>query len=326
MPSVLVRTVSGLEALTAAEITAAGHRVLDITKRQLVVEGTALVATPPRLADDLFIIHGQVPDPGPYKHALVTATAALTAATAAPYADRSSSVLGEQHEFAVTASFVGRRNFTRFDIEDLVGQALVGRYHSRRHGVPPTDRIEWRVVLDGKTMWLGRRPYDVPLHRRPWRQRTVVGSLHPPVAAAMARLAHLAPGHRVLDPYCGAGTLLIEAGLLEPRAQYTGFDRDPDAVAAARANSPALRLSRPAGTYDRIITNPPWGVRLPTGRLPLELLPLRPGGRLVAILQPEQVAELSRTWRILEVHDVSVAGRHPRIVVARPYRKRPIPD
>ena len=79
-PTVLVRTVTGLERLAAAELTAANHRVIDLSKRQLIVEPTAatIVTDPPRLADDLFIIQAAVPDPGRTRPALAAAVNALT--------------------------------------------------------------------------------------------------------------------------------------------------------------------------------------------------------------------------------------------------------
>lgn len=328
MPSglVLVRTVSGLEKLAAEEVVAAGHRVVEVSKRQVVVEWSVGECSPPRLADDLFVVHGAVMDPGRTRDALVAAVRSLELPTG-------------QGVFAVTASFVGMRNYNRFDIEDLIGARLGGRYYSRRHGgVPPAERSEWRVVLDGKTMWIGSRPYAVPLHRRPWRTRTVRGSLHPPVAGAMARLAGIAPGHAVLDPFCGAGTLLLEAHAVQPQARYVGSDRDPAALAAARENaagatgvqrngdaaitwqrSDAARLS---ATADRIITNPPWDVRLSIGDLTPYVRQWRQAldGLLVAILNPHQAAQLNRGWRILAHYDLAVAGQHPRIVVAEPAR------
>ncbi|MFI5698180.1 methyltransferase domain-containing protein [Kribbella sp. NPDC051586] len=329
---VLVRTVAGLEGLAAEEVVAAGHRVVEVSKRQLVVEGASVLCGPPRLADDLFVVQAAVTDPGRTKDGLAAAV-------------RSLELPSGRGAFAVTASFVGARNFNRFDIEDLVGARLGGRYYSRRDGgVPPAERSEWRVVLDGKTLWVGMRPYAVPLHRRAWRERTVRGSLHPPVAAAMARLAGIAPGHRVLDPFCGAGTLLLEARAIEPRATYVGCDRDPGAIAAAKANAAKANAAkanvgeagigagavlwrrRDAGrldvTADRIITNPPWDHRLPIGDLTPYIRQWREAldGVLVAILGPQQVAQLGRGWRVHAVYELAVAGQHPRIVVAEPSR------
>lgn len=320
MHLVLVRTVTGLEGLTAEEVVAAGHRVVEVSKRQVVVEWASGECSPPRLADDVFVVHGAVVDPGRTRDALAAAV-------------RSLELPAGSGAFAVSASFVGARNFNRFDVEDLVGARLGGRYHSRRDGaVPPVERSEWRVVLDGKTLWVGLRPYAVPLHRRAWRTRTVRGSLHPPVAAAMARLAGIGPGHTVLDPFCGAGTVLLEARAIEPRATYVGIDRDLAALAAAKANAVRVggvlwRLGdarRLDVTADRIITNPPWDVRLRIGDLGPYAREWRrallPGGRVVAILSQAQAAQLTRGWRVQAAYDLSVAGRHPRIVVAEPSR------
>ncbi|GAA1152544.1 hypothetical protein GCM10009630_58660 [Kribbella jejuensis] len=332
---VLLRAVAGLEWLVAEEVAAAGHRVVEVSKRQVVVEG---LVDPPRVADDLFVVYGLTPDPGRAKAGVVAAIRAALPSVA---------VTGGA--FAVSASFVGVRNFNRYDVEDAVGERIArltgGRYHSRRHGVvPPDERAEWRVVLDGKTLWIALRPYAEPLHRRPYRQHTVPGSLHPPVAAAMARLSGPAPEHRVLDPFCGAGTILLEAHHLEPRAHYLGIDRDPAATAAARANwataagaadRRGARHSEGAGVvwrrgdarwvesgFDRVLSNPPWDVRVGSEDVPSALRRWRevllPGGLVVTILLPEQTELLRRRWRVEARYDVAVAGKHPVIVVARP--------
>jgi tRNA (guanine6-N2)-methyltransferase len=326
-PMVLVRTVTGLERLAAAELVAAHHRVIDLSKRQLIVEPTTatIITNPPRLADDLFVIQAAVVDPGRTRPALAAAVAAVQRQLRSCPSDR----------FAVSASFQGRRNYNRFDVEDFIGEALQqrsgSRYHSRRNGTPPpVERVDWRVVLDGTTMWVGVRPFDVPLHRREWRRQTVTGSLHPPVAAAMARLARIQDGHRVLDPFCGAGTLLLEAHAIVPRATYLGIDKAT--IAAAHANTPdhapvQWRLGDARnlrGQVDRIVTNPPWDIRLGIGDLTPYLNQWRrvlpPDGLVVAILNHEQADRMiaDAAWRVREVYDVAVAGQHPRILVAEP--------
>ncbi|WP_066361881.1 hypothetical protein [Herbidospora mongoliensis] len=300
MPSdFLVRTVTGLEDLTAAELTEAGHRVADITKRQLIVEAAGPLDT--RLADDVFTIRASAADPGHTRAGLLRAVAELTAH------------LAPEPGISVTASFTGTRNFSRYDIEDAIGGRLGVPYFSRRHGTPPPPgTTDLRVTLDGKVMWLGVRPHQAPLHRRAWRKATVVGSLHPPVAAAMARLADIRPGHVVLDPCCGAGTLLIEARIQEPGASYHGRDLDPKAIQAARENDPAIAWRTEERNPDRILANPPWGVRLPAVESFSRTWP--EAARLVAILAEGQ--RLDARWRVVQTHPLTVAGRHPRIVVA----------
>jgi hypothetical protein len=75
---------------------------------------------------------------------------------------------------------------------------------------------------------------------------------------------------------------------------------------------------------NRIVTNPPWGVRLAVG----DLTPywrawrqvLAPDGVVVALLSQEQAALLETGWTLQAAYDISVAGRHPRIVVLTPQR------
>ncbi len=323
MPSyrVLVRTVTGLEHLAAAELTTAGHRVIEQSKRQLVVDATeSIVSDPPKLADDLFLIGASVDDPGHTKAALNTLTRKLRKHLRIPFPHHG--------QFAVSASYVGRRTYNRFDIEDLVGAVVNARtgarYHSRRTNKPPEQRTDWRVALDGTNVHIGIRPFPAPLHRRRWRQHTVPGSLHPPVAAAMAQLAGIEPGQVVLDPFCGAGTILIEAQQLEPSAQYVGVDHAEASLRAAERNARSIQwqlgdAKRPQIAADRILTNPPWDVRLAVGDLTPYLNSWQHTDTVVAIVNEHQVATLTDhpAWNTGSVHNLSLAGLHPSIVVLR---------
>jgi tRNA (guanine6-N2)-methyltransferase len=228
----------------------------------------------------------------------------------------------EPGEGRVTASFLGRRNYNRFEIEEVVH---MGAGH-------------WRIHLWDEFADVGLRIADEPLHRRAWKVADRPGTLHPPAAAAVALLGAPAPGDRVLDPFCGAGTILIEASLLEPGIRAQGADIDPDAVALARANLKRAGISgeirqadamtvqadvaegyltedgaadeRKAGiagdlredspstaaSTDRLLSNLPWGAASPPrGSLARGLEPfidrlpatLRPAGRAVLLAAPE---------------------------------------
>lgn len=338
----LVRTTAGLEQLAADELRGAGYRIIHVSRRQVVaaIGSPSVIRKPPRLADDLFIIAADAPDPGRTKADLRTFAGDLAAAVRMPVPIRP----GEP--FAVSGSFVGSRSFTRFALEDAVGdvvqRATGGAYVSRADGtaVPPTQRADLRIVLDGSRAILGVRPFSAPLHRRDWRTRTVPGSLHPPVAAAVARLAAIRPGDLVLDPFCGAGTVLLEAAGVQPSARYIGIDRDAAALTAARENAAARpgidwrhgdagRLAQFAGTADRIVTNPPWGLRQAIDDIGPYFdewrVALKPDGLAVAIITDEQAAVLrsKREWRLIGELEVVVAGTRVRIVSATPasYRR-----
>ncbi|WP_169053848.1 methyltransferase domain-containing protein [Agromyces sp. H66] len=343
-PSILVRTVNGLEELTAAGLAREGHRVLAASKRQFVVEprDDSILTDPPRTADDVFPIVASIPDPGRSRQCLDPLSTALARAdlTAGVRMLRARD-LRRNVVFSATASLTGRRNYSRHDLEDAVGRVLARRlgaaYHSRRGGIaPPPEAIDWRVTADGTLVRVGLRASGTPLHRRAWRRATVAGSIHPPVAAAMAELARLEPGLRVLDPCCGAGTILIEAAHAEPDGAYVGGDHDADAVRIATGNADghpgivwrvgdAVSLPDASGSIDRIISNPPWGVQVHERHGLPHLLSewrrvLRDDGLLVVLVDEGQEPALagSRHWDVVRTLPLSVAGRHPRIVVARP--------
>lgn len=332
---VVVRATTGLEQLLASELTELGHSIDASSKRQLVVSvaNESILTRPPRLADDFFVVASETPDPGAQRRRLFDAIENLRL-------DHARHVLSPSpRPFAVSASFVGKRNYSRFDIEDAIGSALsqqgVGTYTSRRDGaVPPRDAAPWRVTLDGSTMYVGPRPFSAPLHRRPWRTETVLGSLHPPVAAAMVRVARIEKDTTAIDPCCGAGTILLEARLAAPAATLIGRDVDPGAITTARRNGAGLgidwalgdasRIDSSVRCVDRIITNPPWGVRRTAGDLDAFLgewrrvIDLR--GLLVVLLDETQQAVITDHphWTVTAAYPVSVAGRHPRIFLAQP--------
>lgn len=61
------------------------------------------------------------------------------------------------------------------------------------------------------------------------------GMLPPKLARIMVNLVELKPDDHLLDPFCGVGTVLMEAGLLGHQ-RLTGSDRDQKAIDASRLN------------------------------------------------------------------------------------------
>ena len=154
------------------------------------------------------------------------------------------------------------------------------------------------------------------LHRRGYRLATAKAPLRETLAAGMLLASGWDRAAPLVDPFCGAGTVAIEAALLalniapgharrfafmdwpdydarlwqrlldaaaagvivSPRTLIFGSDRDAGAIEAARANAaragvaaviefarqPVSDLAPPAG-MGWVVTNPPYGVRLPEG-------------------------------------------------------------
>jgi tRNA (guanine6-N2)-methyltransferase len=108
-----------------------------------------------------------------------------------------------------------------------------------------------------------------------------------------------------VDPFCGDGTVAIEAALAYPGARVSATDIDPARLANAAANArragvgidlavaDAGHLAGPAGV---VLTNPPWNLAVDaTGTLSGSLEPfwralsgaLGPGGRLCAVVDAD---------------------------------------
>jgi 23S rRNA G2445 N2-methylase RlmL len=125
---------------------------------------------------------------------------------------------------------------------------------------------------------LGVRLGEHPPHRRAYRTQSRTGSLHPPLARALALVAGLREGVNVVDPFCGAGTIPIEAALADERISSRGFDIDGDVVDLARSNARAAKVvaelevadAASLGETDCIVTNPPWGKAVPAARVALQ--------------------------------------------------------
>ena len=77
---------------------------------------------------------------------------------------------------------------------------------------------------------------------------------------------------RVLDPFCGSGTMLIERAKILPAQSLVGVDISSAAIRAACANRKASginfalihgdALKFGSGRYDEVLSNMPFGIRV----------------------------------------------------------------
>ncbi|WP_433264562.1 methyltransferase domain-containing protein [Actinosynnema sp. CS-041913] len=340
----LARTVRGIESLAAQEIRSLGavhhtaHREVWWTCARPGPEVLDL-----RCADDVFLVAATVAGIGHTRADLRLLAKAVATLDAGHVTARRAAfgVFDRPSTVDVSASFLGRRNYTRYDLEDTVGEPLAAAlglaYHSRRDGKPAPPGLSWRLTVTDDRAVLALRIAPKPLHRRDYRRATRPGALHPPLAAAMLRVADPPPGARLLDPFCGTGTIPIEADL---PLTAIGTDADPSAIAAATVNgrgsrvawavADAGRLPFPAGGIDVVVGNPPWNRQVrPAGALARrphrfwhELTRvLSPTGRAVLLL-PDADHHLAQAERAglatTDRRPVSLFGAHPEIVTVTP--------
>ena len=124
------------------------------------------------------------------------------------------------------------------------------------------ERTVDRNILE--TRKVGERPFFSPI------------SLHPRYARALINLTGVKKGGTVLDPFCGTGGIVIEAGFMGMRAIASDFD--PEMIAGTQENMDfyglemhdfdVLDISEIAdrfGEVDAVATDPPYGRSTHTG-------------------------------------------------------------
>jgi 23S rRNA (guanine2445-N2)-methyltransferase / 23S rRNA (guanine2069-N7)-methyltransferase len=210
--------------------------------------------------------------------------------------------------------------FVALKLKDAIVDRMRARAGKRPDVDSRAPDVRVVAHLSGTWLKLSLDLVGEPLNRRGYRIRQTTAPLKETLAAAMLRAARFTGEEPVLDPMCGSGTLLIEAAwmaarrapslgrsfaverwpelgpaarplLLELRAEAKasqrvipiplwGFDREEEALAAARANLSAAGLTvavqlkegdatkalpLPAEASGLLVTNPPYGDRLASG-------------------------------------------------------------
>jgi tRNA (guanine6-N2)-methyltransferase len=307
------RCVRGLEWILAAEVE---HRFaryaaddIQLSERQVSFEvprvRTGLLDL--RTADDLLLDVGTLRGIDHTRAALTELSRRLTRIDFAAALARLGDVRAlpsTAPTFDVVASLLGRRNYNRYAVEDTAGDVIAdavgARYASRNPNTGRTDTghagtrraadtadtdFTVRLSLNGDSVEVALRLPRKPLHRRPWKLDTGPGTLHPPLAAALVQLGaeqSSSSPFRVLDPFCGDGTIAIEAAFAFLEAEILAADLDADRLRNARANATRAAVAErieflqadagsthvgttapgtaASGTerFDVLVTNPPW--------------------------------------------------------------------
>jgi 23S rRNA G2445 N2-methylase RlmL len=245
--------------------------------------------------------------------------------------------------FRVVTQMRGEHGYQRQDAGKAFARGLAGKFPDSWRPAEENAAVEFWLSIQGAQAVCGLRLSDRTMRHREYKVEHRPASLRPTLAAAMVRLAGARPHDRVLDPLCGAGTLLAEHLLWAERFRGTdrpvmGGDIEQGAVRAATANLrklgrallarwDATRLPLPDAVVERILCNPPFGKQLgepdDVGPLYQRLLPefdrvLKAGGRAV-LLVADQAALRSAArpvgWRLERQAPVRVLGQRAVISV-----------
>lgn len=210
---------------------------------------------------------------------------------------------GAPKTYRVIARKSGEHAFRRTDAGRTVAGAIGGRLRTLRRVEDDADAEFWLTIIGDEAL-VGLRLSTRRMRGHSREFTSQPASLKPTIARAMVRLSGPREEDVVLDPCCGAGTLLVERGLAFACAALVGGDADPAAVATTRGNARAAGLSVAVRQWDArslpledagvdvVLCNPPFGKKIEIRgdidtfyeRLVAEIgRVVRPGGRVVLV-------------------------------------------
>ena len=136
--------------------------------------------------------------------------------------------IGPDDAFPVKGHTIKSTLYSVPDCQSIVKKAVVERLRAS-HGVQtlPEEgtkyQIEFFIFKDIATLMIDTS--GVALHKRGYRPAAGAAPLRETLGAAMALTARVRPDVLLWDPFCGSGTILIEAALIEKGiAPNTGRD------------------------------------------------------------------------------------------------------
>jgi tRNA (guanine6-N2)-methyltransferase len=247
----------------------------------------------------------------------------------------------QRPSFRVVTRMVGKSQpYRRKDLQQSIEKALVKGSGGRWRAVAEGGDLEIWANLIGMDFICALRLSDATMRHRRYKTEHIAASLRPSVAAAMGWLTEPQADDVFLDPMCGAGTLLIERGVIARHRLLLGVDHGAEALAAASANigprhkprqlfrADARRLPLRSGSVTKIATNLPFGKRVGTHRdnVPLYREAIRemhrvlaPGGRMVLLSSERDLVEAAVRavdgLRIVRGYGVQILGMQARIFV-----------
>ncbi len=128
-----------------------------------------------------------------------------------------SDFINQDDEIIVTGSSVRSKLFSVRDCQSIIKKAII-KSLEKSYGVtffPETGvkkRIEFFIFNDKVSIMLDTS--GAPLHKRGYRPSAGVAPLRETLASSMVNLSRLREGVATVDPFCGSGTIPIEAALM----------------------------------------------------------------------------------------------------------------
>jgi 23S rRNA G2445 N2-methylase RlmL len=247
--------------------------------------------------------------------------------------------------YRLVTQMSGKHVYQRKHAREALAKGLSGHLPASWRPAEENAAVEVWLTIQGETAFCGLRLSTREMRHRTYKAEHIPASLRPTVAAALVRLTGFGPGMVIVDPMCGAGTIVAE--LMEVLRSHRGQgvhvlagDIERAALNAADVNLrrmplallahwDARRLPLADACVERIVSNPPFGKQLLD---PEEIGPLyramtveydrvlKPGGRVVLLVSDLGMLERAARavkWKPQRRIDVRILGQHAGISVWR---------
>jgi len=194
------------------------------------------------------------------------------------------SFIGEGESFAVRIRRV-RGTSPEIDtlaLEKRIGEVIFGQAEKAKVNLRAPEKIFFGILVEGRFLF-GLKLAEIKAGEfveRGTRKRAFFHSATMPakLARCMVNLAQPRVGDLILDPFCGTGSFLVEAGLIGCRV--LGLDVMRRMVEGSLRNlslhgiepvgmavTDARRIPLTRGSVDCVVTDPPYGISATTLRL-----------------------------------------------------------
>ncbi len=136
--------------------------------------------------------------------------------------------------FSITAGIVSNQKIKASEVINSVSKYIQRKYKWNYTELDHSN-FDLRVFIDHRTCYLSVRLTKDSMHHRQYKVTSRIGSLKSTVAAAMVLLATNGKGSkRIVDNFCGSGTILCEA--LGLGNAVFGGDVEPESVMMTKIN------------------------------------------------------------------------------------------
>lgn len=125
--------------------------------------------------------------------------------------------IGSRDAFPVKGYSINSTLFSTRDCQAIIKKAVVERMKSK-YGIEwfeetgPVHQIQFSIMKDKVSLLIDTS--GMGLHKRGYRLDANGAPIKETLAAALCSLSHLRPYHKLYDPLCGSGTIIIEGAMM----------------------------------------------------------------------------------------------------------------